>query len=916
MPKKTVFTLILSTVLISFVIVLLNFRFFYFAGGDQSLYIDPKIFFDFISSFWDENINYVLGGVTMSTHLLIPFVFFFKFFSFLPVRAVEYLYFTAVFASIYLVSFYYFYKYLFKNITASFFASLLYILNLFFFVSHPNYNIHLTFILMPLLFILIHRIVEHNNKVVLFLVVIISFLIPSAFINPPAVIPTFFIGSLYFVYLTLKEKAYQKPSRLGFTIAFAVILFLLLNIWWIYPFIYTTYFNSILTVLDKVVFNIFRTTSLHEVLRFSGGWAFNKYYLEVNNGRYDDFYQTNNFFIFCTYLVIFFSFLSMFYIKKNKNIIFFLFLALIGITLAKGDLEPFGFLYLFIWRHIPGMFIFREPYTKFMLLYVFSASILLGYFILYFRHQTPKITKFIRWIIFFAIIIPSVPFFIGGFIPRFHAGPLKSYLIKIPSYVAEFGRYDRPKKLDYRILSSPKITAKGYLWESGFNIDDTVLKYFSKKPTLSYGNRSLFAPNANNLMISVYNALDNREDHFINLAGLLTVGEVVQENDTDWRWGDKVKTQTQMEDIFNYFNDKNFLYPIKQFGLFDEAYLSKIPNNIPDFWPQGVKLDLSKKEALRKIIYEELLNKPATVVYKINKEYFIPHIYIPGEVIPFATSSAALSQILSKKQYKPSTAFYFTSQNLGKGDIIKQISEKKQNEEKPVLEFKKISSTKYRVIVHNAVKKFPLIFSEAYNENWKIYSVSSTQLSNISPSSRETILKNYKILDGNSEDQASLDEIISFINNNLITTFGDLKQKEINHLTFDERMETIHYKENYTIDFISKNFQNTIQNDNLPDGNIAETWLINKSKLEIPHHNHLTANGFANSWLINPSEICSNSSICKRNTDGTYEIELVIEFGLQQYFIWGTWVSLLTLGCCLVYLIVNQALQLKKNRLV
>ena len=73
------------------------------------------------------------------------------------------------------------------------------------------------------------------------------------------------------------------------------------------------------------------------------------------------------------------AFASLLFIKKTsengRKIIFFALLALIGVFFAKGVQEPFGGVYQWMFSHIPGFVMFRDP-TKF---YVYIA---LGYSIL------------------------------------------------------------------------------------------------------------------------------------------------------------------------------------------------------------------------------------------------------------------------------------------------------------------------------------------------------------------------------------------------------------------------------------------------------------------------------------------------------------------------------------------------------
>jgi len=63
---------------------------------------------------------------------------------------------------------------------------------------------------------------------------------------------------------------------------------------------------------------------------------------------------------------------------SNKTIIFFALIGLLGAFLAKGVNSPFGEVNSWLFQHIPGMNLFRDP-TKFYLLIVLSYSVLIPF---------------------------------------------------------------------------------------------------------------------------------------------------------------------------------------------------------------------------------------------------------------------------------------------------------------------------------------------------------------------------------------------------------------------------------------------------------------------------------------------------------------------------------------------------------
>ena len=83
-----------------------------------------------------------------------------------------------------------------------------------------------------------------------------------------------------------------------------------------------------------------------------------------------------------------FAYISLLFLdKKNKDnrsyfeniyIIFFALLGLVGAFFAKGSMDPFGSIYLWLFIHFPGFNLFRDP-TKWYLLIALSYTVLIPY---------------------------------------------------------------------------------------------------------------------------------------------------------------------------------------------------------------------------------------------------------------------------------------------------------------------------------------------------------------------------------------------------------------------------------------------------------------------------------------------------------------------------------------------------------
>jgi hypothetical protein len=230
------------------------------------------------------------------------------------------------------------------------------------------------------------------------------------------------------------------------------------------------------------------------------------------------------------------------------------------------------------------------------------------------------------------------------------------------------------------------------------------------------------------------------------------------------------------------------------------------------------------------------------------------------------------------------------------------------SENEAVVEFKKINPTKYRLRVHGIKEEAPLVFSESFHEGWRVY---LSQADHEDVAIKNNNLKNYRVLDGNDKDQVNSEELESFIGKGWVTDLGNGKEKVIVHEEWEDGKRKVDYEEKYFIDFISKKFNGTIQNDNLSDGKIWETWFKNS----IIRDSHMIANKYSNGWIVDPRHLCEDSGKCLENSDGTFDVELIIEFWPQRLFYWGSLISLISLGGLVGFFVVNCRREKRNGRI-
>lgn len=96
------------------------------------------------------------------------------------------------------------------------------------------------------------------------------------------------------------------------------------------------------------------------------------------------------------WLVPVFASLGLWFGKKNRNIVFFGIVSLVGIVLTKQTAEPFSHFYLWLHDSLPGFGAFREA-SKFYILIAMGYSVLIGSFVSWIVGNR-KISQSMKWL--------------------------------------------------------------------------------------------------------------------------------------------------------------------------------------------------------------------------------------------------------------------------------------------------------------------------------------------------------------------------------------------------------------------------------------------------------------------------------------------------------------------------------------
>lgn len=749
-------------------------------------------------------------------------------------------------------------------------------------VNPPIFTSYLAVGITPLLLGLLIRGLEkkeEQNRYV-FLFGLTSFLTIPIAANPPmfAVVWLVLIGYLFFHFIFIFKKRIQ-------TIFFSIKVFgvfLLLNAWWLIGFISSLGGAQLSTAkvgewMDWTTVN----ASFLNIFRLIGSWAWTSSAFGSPYASYADLYS-HPLFVLATFIVPILAFSALFFKRRKKNLFFFFLLLFLAIFLAKGSHTPLGLVNKWLFFNAPYFWLFRGPWEKFSFIVGLAYSVLscfaISEILEYLRKKRSKI-KLLASDIFIPLILVGIfiaayPIFSGDII---RGNPTIGYLpgqkVSLPSYWFEMSDRVKKQKIDSRLLLSPMNPGLYIHYEWGYQGVDPAVRLLSA-PLVIAGNGSyIIRQNTQGFISVIYkDLLQDPPGNLIKIASLFNINSILQRNDFDW----------------------------KNFGSFNGGSPEYIKGKLAE---EGIGL----KETFGKLDY-----------YALENKYFLPHFYTPKNVIISSQDLNALLEIVSQPDYDVRSAIYFNDQKTISDILFRDRSifynsnesAKENISNLPVVEFKKIDPTKYRIIIHGAKDNFPLIFSESFHSSWKAYIAKNYKVSK----AESNDLAGYKILDGNLDNQAAADELKIFIENGEITTLGDLKEKNIKHTKWENNKEVFDYNEKYKIGFVSKDFQGTIQNDNLPNGNFWDTW----PEKPLSEKSHIVANGYANSWLIEPDKICAeNKKACVKNADGGYDFEMIVEFWPQRLLYIGLFISgvaLLACFVCFIYIWIRKKKQEKENK--
>lgn len=446
------------------------------------------------------------------------------------------------------------------------------------------YTVRLPIMIMPWTLALMIRGLENPEKKIRYAILfgIACVLGASGWVNPPAAVIVILVPVLYWILFVCYKKKLKDPIKF---LGLALLFFVIFNIYWLYPFVLNL-LKTMTEIKSSGTSNFFQTASLFDPFRFLGSWAFREFSNKIAYFPLNELYYNTKIFIISSYLIIIISFAGLFFIneiKKNKKIIFFLLLTCISLFLVKGPQEPLKQINMFLYEHIPGFWMFREPYAKFMPVATLSISVLFGYATIFIADFLRKITKrqllakIVYMIAIIIVLATAIPIPLGASIWQYTDGPARSYYAKVPEYWKDMGNYLSSTDPYSSVLVLPKNGANSttYNWDSGFTLKGSVANYFIENPYLYYQHVPMYL--GEKVVRDIYDdVLESDGSKLANKLGFFGVKYILNQRDIDWQYTTDEDIADSRKSI-EYVDNKNGIYKV---ATYDKLDLFEISDNI------------------------------------------------------------------------------------------------------------------------------------------------------------------------------------------------------------------------------------------------------------------------------------------------------------------------------------------------
>lgn len=328
-----------------------------------------------------------------------------------------------------------------------------------------QYAQYFSFALLPLSFLLFKYGLENRKSIFIILLSFSSVFFSTAFGFVTFIVVLWVVLLAYLIYWILKSKQRKKDFIFGISFFLGTfVIWCLVSAWWLFPLVVSG--NSILSgYLENSAENL--STLLGVSTNFTPDILIRllqkTYYFDASSFSpvYKSFLFNLISFIPPIFLLI--GFIKVIKEPAKSSIRFFLVLLIVGIIISLGANPPFGWLFIWLFKHINLFQSFRNPYEKFGLVYALGYSIIFAFGLVnFFGAKYKKI-----WIAAFLGVTCGIfawPMWNGKVV----AFPNDAPGIDVPKYYPQLNNWLLANNTEgYRIFMTPVWPGDGAFYQWG-----------------------------------------------------------------------------------------------------------------------------------------------------------------------------------------------------------------------------------------------------------------------------------------------------------------------------------------------------------------------------------------------------------------------------------------------------------------
>lgn len=344
----------------------------------------------------------------------------------------------------------------------AFLASLFYAFNLYTFTqvfSRFLYSGMLLWAYLPIFLLLWIKWITKKSFKYLFIFLTSSLLYSLTYLQPAHIITLWTPPIVWFLIWLAKNSDFRK--EVVFAAVLGILLWIVINIWWIYPYwvvgryvfyaasLKDSHFNSLMGVSSGIKLSHIPTLWHGLFLGEQTPWGW--------------FYQADGVFYGLRWVPFFLLLIGVFSFLKNRNFFFLFFLLIVGWFVSKGTNPPLGYVfYKFLFYTFPFTAVLRNPYEKFGLVFVLPYSI---FFALGLNWLYEKLKPTLREFVVSSVLILSCGVLVW---PMWTGDIYKDKRIEVPVYYKEANKFLEQSGGDGRILMLPLIPGDGVRTKWGY----------------------------------------------------------------------------------------------------------------------------------------------------------------------------------------------------------------------------------------------------------------------------------------------------------------------------------------------------------------------------------------------------------------------------------------------------------------